>query len=160
MAQISINVASNPATYTMAFVGAFLWAIYCNLTKHISQGQNAITLFFILTAITLWIKYALSDETAMQFDTQSIGLLLMSGIFMGSGYALWNYAIIGGNMMLLAVMSYFTPILSTLFSAVILGLTLSNTFYQGVFFVTIGSLMSWWVTREKVEPSKDIEQEA
>jgi drug/metabolite transporter (DMT)-like permease len=133
----------------MALVGAFLWAIYCNLTKRISNGQNAITLFFVLTAITLWIKYALSSETGMTINLESGGLLLISGIAMGSGYALWNYAIIGGNMVLLATLSYFTPVLSTVISSFILGLTITNSFLQGVTMVTIGSLMCWWVTRDK-----------
>ncbi|WCP69023.1 aromatic amino acid DMT transporter YddG [Vibrio tubiashii] len=151
MAQIAANVATNPATYTMAFVGAFLWAIYCNLTKRISNGQNAITLFFIMTAITLWIKYALSSETGMTLNLESGGLLLISGIAMGSGYALWNYAIIGGNMVLLATLSYFTPVLSTVISSFILGLVLTQSFLQGVVMVTVGSLMCWWVTREKAQ---------
>ncbi|KJY84558.1 aromatic amino acid exporter [Vibrio galatheae] len=148
VAQIAANVATNPVTYAMAFVGAFLWAIYCNLTKRISNGQNAITLFFIMTAVTLWIKYALSGETGMTLNLESAGLLLISGIAMGSGYALWNYAIIGGNMVLLATLSYFTPVLSTVISSVILGLVLSQSFLQGVIMVTLGSLLCWWVTRE------------
>lgn len=154
IAQIAANVATNPVTYTMAFVGAFLWAIYCNLTKRIAKGQNAIALFFVMTAVTLWIKYALSSETGMSLTLESGALLLVSGIFMGSGYALWNYAIIGGNMVLLATLSYFTPVLSTIISSVILGLVLSQSFLQGVVMVTIGSLMCWWVTREKSSTTK------
>lgn len=149
LTQISANIATNPATYAMAFVGAFLWAIYCNLTKRISNGQNAITLFFIMTAISLWIKYALSAETGMSVTLESGSLLLVAGVFMGSGYALWNYAIIGGNMVLLATLSYFTPVLSTIISSIILGIALSSSFLQGVMMVTLGSLMCWWVTRDK-----------
>ncbi|UPQ89621.1 aromatic amino acid DMT transporter YddG [Vibrio sinaloensis] len=149
--QIAANVATNPATYTMAFVGAFLWAIYCNLTKRIANGQNAITLFFIMTAATLWVKYALSAESGMSLNLESGTLLMISGIAMGSGYALWNYAIIGGNMVLLATLSYFTPVLSTVISSLILGLVLSPSFVQGVVMVTIGSLLCWWVTRENTD---------
>tara|TARA_Y100001960_G_C14617527_1_gene798998 strand:+ start:269 stop:1153 length:885 start_codon:yes stop_codon:yes gene_type:complete len=149
LAQISANVATNPVTYAMAFTGAFLWAIYCNLTKRIANGQNAITLFFIMTAVSLWVKYAFSGETGMSLNLESGALLLVAGVFMGSGYALWNYAIIGGNMVLLATLSYFTPVLSTIISSVILGIALTQSFLQGVVMVTIGSLMCWWVTREK-----------
>ncbi|WP_345779097.1 aromatic amino acid DMT transporter YddG [Vibrio sp. Isolate24] len=153
--QIAANIATNPLTYTMAFVGAFLWAIYCNLTKRISKGQNPITLFFIMTAVTLWMKYAISNETGLSLNLESGGLLLITGIAMGSGYALWNYAIIGGNMVLLATLSYFTPVLSTIISSVILGLVLTDTFLQGVALVTVGSLLCWWVTREKkAEPAE------
>ncbi|WP_282175546.1 aromatic amino acid DMT transporter YddG [Vibrio nereis] len=148
LAQIAANVATNPTTYAMAFVGAFLWAIYCNLTKRISDGQNGITLFFIMTAVTLWIKYALSNETGMTLTWEASGLLLISGVAMGSGYALWNFAILGGNMVLLATLSYFTPVLSTILSSFILGIALTQSFLEGVVMVTIGSLMCWWVTRD------------
>lgn len=74
--------------------------------------------------------------------------LLLTGIVMGSGYALWNVAILRGNMLLLATLSYFTPVISTLFSSLILGVVLGLSFWQGVIMVTLGSLICWWVTRE------------
>ncbi|NOH72620.1 drug/metabolite DMT transporter permease [Vibrio pectenicida] len=154
--QIIANVATNPLTYMMAFVGAFLWAIYCNLTKRLAAGQNAITLFFIMTAITLWVKYALSSEQGMSLDLKSGSWLILTGVAMGSGYALWNYAIIGGNMVLLATLSYFTPVLSTVISSLILGLVITDSFLQGVALVTVGSLLCWWVTRE---PRKIVPEE-
>ncbi|MFV0446952.1 MAG: aromatic amino acid DMT transporter YddG [Vibrio sp.] len=148
---ISENVATNPVTYFMAFIGAIIWAVYCNVTKTLANGQNAITLFFIMTAMSLWIKYAVSVEGAVQFTLSSTLNLALAGIVMGSGYALWNVAILRGNMMLLATLSYFTPVFSTLFSSAILGVTLGVSFWQGVVMVTIGSLICWWVTRNKVD---------
>ncbi|OEF06996.1 aromatic amino acid DMT transporter YddG, partial [Vibrio crassostreae] len=147
--QIAANVATNPKTYSMAFFGAIIWAVYCNYTQKVAKGQNAIVLFFIATAITLWIKYALSNETGMVMTTSAAIDLVLAGVCMGAGYALWNTAILGGNMVFLATMSYFTPIFATLLSSIILGLSLSMTFWQGVCMVTIGSLACWWVTRDK-----------
>jgi len=149
LAQISANVATNPLTYFLAFSGAFIWAIYCNITQRMANGKNAITLFFIATALTLWLQYALSDEPMMTLTFGAGVDLLMTGVFMGSGYALWNRAIIGGNMVMLATLSYFTPIFSTLLSGVILSVSLHATFWQGVVMVTLGSLTCWWVTRER-----------
>ncbi|MDG2682724.1 EamA family transporter, partial [Vibrio parahaemolyticus] len=40
---------------------------------------------------------------------------------------------------------------SALFSSLILGVTLSNSFWQGVVMVTVGSLLCWLVTKEKRE---------
>ncbi len=58
---------------------------------------------------------------------------------------------------LLATLSYFTPIFSALFSSLILGVTLSNSFWQGVVMVTVGSLLCWLVTKRSekllVKPS-------
>lgn len=154
VAGIAANVATNPVTYTMAFAGAIIWAVYCNVTKSLANGQNAIILFFIMTAAALWVKYAISDEGAMQFSLSSTLNLILTGIVMGSGYALWNVAILRGNMMLLATLSYFTPVISTLLSSVILGVVLGASFWQGVIMVTIGSLICWWVTRTKPDKSQ------
>lgn len=154
------NFASNPVTYTLAFTGAVIWAVYCNVTKRLANGQNAITLFFMATAVALWIKFALTDTAPMTISGSSITLLLIAGVIMGSGYALWNLAIIGGNMMLLATLSYFTPVISTLFSSLILSVTLSGSFWQGVSMVTVGSLICWWVTRDSGKSAQLVSEEA
>ena len=145
--QLTANIASNPLAYLLAFSGAIIWALYCNVTKHFANGNNGITIFFILTATALWTQYIISDEPAMHFSTNAIFELLLTSMVMASGYALWNAAILGGNMVFLATISYFTPIFSTFLSTFILGVILGNTFWQGVIFVTIGSLMCWRVTK-------------
>ncbi|TWX71367.1 aromatic amino acid DMT transporter YddG [Colwellia sp. C1TZA3] len=143
------NFSDNPVTYLMAFSAAFIWAIYCVVTQRLSNGKNAISLFFTATAITLWFQYALSDEAALTFSLSSTLTLLLAGIVVGSGYALWNKAIIGGNLVLLGTMSYFTPVFSTVISSVYLSITLSPSFWQGVVLVTLGSLICYFVTKEK-----------
>ncbi|ELB2035750.1 aromatic amino acid DMT transporter YddG [Vibrio parahaemolyticus] len=149
--QIISNVSSNPLVYFMAFTGAVIWAVYCNLTQRQQSKHNAITLFFIATAVSLWVKYAFSDEPTMTFSWSALGYLFASAALMAGGYGLWNIAIVGGNMVFLATLSYFTPIFSALFSSLILGVTLSNGFWQGVIMVTVGSLLCWLVTKEKRE---------
>ncbi|EHH2568551.1 drug/metabolite DMT transporter permease [Vibrio parahaemolyticus] len=149
--QIISNVSSNPLVYIMAFTGAVIWAVYCNLTQRQQSKHNAITLFFIATAVSLWVKYAFADEPTMTFSWSALGYLFASAALMAGGYGLWNIAIVGGNMVFLATLSYFTPIFSALFSSLILGVTLSNGFWQGVIMVTVGSLLCWLVTKEKRE---------
>jgi len=157
-AHMADSIASNPASYIMAFTGAFLWAFYCNTTKQLANGKNAITWFFIATAIALWIKYLISDAPTIILTADAAFDLLLTGAAMGGGYALWNIGILGGNMMLLATLSYFTPIFSTFLSAWILNIELTATFWQGVVMVTAGSLLCWWLTREKSAPAIDAEQ--
>ncbi|ELH3780940.1 aromatic amino acid DMT transporter YddG [Vibrio parahaemolyticus] len=149
--QIISNVSSNPLVYIMAFTGAVIWAVYCNLTQRQQSKHNAITLFFIATAVSLWVKYAFADEPTMTFSWSALGYLFASAALMAGGYGLWNIAIVGGNMVFLATLSYFTPIFSALFSSLILGVTLSSSFWQGVVMVTVGSLLCWLVTKEKRE---------
>ncbi|MBD1575928.1 MULTISPECIES: aromatic amino acid DMT transporter YddG [Vibrio] len=143
------NIADNPITYLMAFSAAIIWAFYCVITTRISNGKNAIALFFAATAITLWVKYAFSHEPSFHFTPHSTLILLLSGIVIGTGYALWNQAMIGGNIILLGTLSYFTPVFSTLFASFYLSISLGGSFWQGVFLVTLGSLICFIVTRSK-----------
>lgn len=146
---IAQNVMANPLVFAMAFVGAIIWAVYCNITQRQQSKHSAITLFFIATAAALWVKYFLTDAAPLHFTLgSSVNLLLAAGLMAG-GYALWNVAIVGGNMVFLATMSYFTPVLSSFLSSFILGVSLPGAFWQGVFMVTLGSLGCWWVTRKK-----------
>ncbi|WP_428773140.1 aromatic amino acid DMT transporter YddG [Vibrio sp.] len=143
------NFRDNPVSYSLALAGAFIWAMYCNVTKRMANGKNAVSWFFIATSVTLWIHYAQSDEPAMVFNLDAGLDLLLAAAVMGSGYALWNIGITGGNMVFLATLSYFTPILSTFFSALILNVELTGKFWQGVAMVTLASLACWWLTREQ-----------
>ncbi len=146
-AQMLANVHSNPLSYSLAFAGAVIWAVYCNLTKKIAQGHNGVVLFITLTAVALWIKYAFSSESGMQFTLPVTLTLLSAGMAMGAGYAAWNVGILHGNMTLLATVSYFTPVLSAVFAALVLDTALNASFWQGVVMVTLGSLICWRATR-------------
>jgi drug/metabolite transporter (DMT)-like permease len=65
--EITRNIVSSPLSYALAFAGAFIWAAYCTVTSKFAKGQNGITLFVLLTALSLWVKYALSDQPEMVF---------------------------------------------------------------------------------------------
>ncbi|HAT3851277.1 MAG: aromatic amino acid DMT transporter YddG [Serratia marcescens] len=146
-AQMLANVRSNPLSYGLVFSGAVIWALYCNLTKKIAQGSNGVVLFIVLTALALWLKYAFSAESGMQFSAGVTVTLLCAGVAMGAGYAAWNVGILHGNMTLLATVSYFTPVLSAVFAALVLHTSLTVNFWQGVAMVTLGSLICWRATR-------------
>src|SRR5690606_28978445 len=62
------NVRDNPLGYGLAFAGALIWAAYCTVTARLARGSNAITLFFMLTALALWLKYLLLGGGAMHWS--------------------------------------------------------------------------------------------
>ncbi len=143
------NLASNPISYGLAFSGAIIWSFYCVLTKKIAEGCNGITLFFMLTAAVLWLKFSLSDNVNMDFTPTVIINLLLVACSMGLGYAAWNTGILHGNVTVLATASYFTPVFSALFAALLLGESLGYTFWIGALMVSLGSVLCWWVTRKR-----------
>lgn len=117
---IWLNVQSNPLSYGLAFTGALIWAGYSTLTARIAQGKNGITLFFMLTAGVLWIKYLGQGAQEMVFTIPALVYLLLAAIAMGFGYAAWNVGILHGNVTILAGASYFIPVLSAALSSFLL----------------------------------------
>lgn len=141
------NVMDNPLSYGLAFSGAVIWAIYCVVTQRIAQGNNGITLFFILTALTLWVKYLTSPQPEFNLSWHAWFSLLLAAMAMGFGYAAWNVGILHGNVTVLAAASYFIPIISAVLAAFMLDSHLTLAFWQGTAMVSLGSLICWWSTR-------------
>lgn len=141
------NLRTNPLSYGLALLGAALWAAYCTVTPRIAQGQNGITLFFALTALALWIKYALQDNAPMVVSPGSVVVLLLAASAMGFGYAAWNVGILRGHVTLLAGASYFIPVFSAALAAAMLRTTLPPSFWQGAAMVCGGSILCWLATR-------------
>jgi len=145
--EMSNNVMDNPLSYGLAFSGAVIWAIYCVVTQRIAQGNNGITLFFILTALTLWVKYLTSPQPEFVLSWHAWISLLLAAMAMGFGYAAWNVGILHGNVTVLAAASYFIPIISAVLAAFMLNSHLTLAFWQGTAMVSLGSLICWWSTR-------------
>ncbi|NLP33195.1 MAG: aromatic amino acid DMT transporter YddG [Oligella ureolytica] len=143
------RVGDNPLSYGLALSGALIWAAYCVVTVKIAKGNNGITLFFILTALALWLKYLLFGGAPMYFDFQAIMYLVLAAAAMGFGYAAWNVGILHGNMTILAGASYFIPVFSAALAALLLRTPLPLSFWQGAAMVCVGSILCWIATRNK-----------
>lgn len=141
------NIERNPLPYGLAFTAAVAWALYCNLTRRFSEGKSGVNLFFCATALTLWIKYALTSQPALNFSLNATLQLVFMGISTAVAYSAWNRGIQQGNMTLLATASYFTPVCSALLASLWLGLHPGFPFWQGVMMVVAGSLICWLSTR-------------
>ncbi len=143
------NIQENPLSYILAFVGAIIWSAYCVVTAKYAEGKNGITLFFILVAATLWIQYVFVGTNEFNFTLKSTLYLLLAASALGFGYAAWNVGILHGNVMVLATASYFIPIFSAFFAAMVLNATLSLGFWQGVIMICVGSLCCFIATRKR-----------
>lgn len=147
--EIAGNVLSSPLSYMLAFVGAFIWAAYCTVTTKYADGKNGITLFVLLTAVTLWLRFFTSEQPPMHFSLSVTIKLLTLSTALGLAYAAWNVGILHGSVSLLAVASYFTPVLSSALAALLLSTPLGWAFWQGTLMVCAGSLLCWAATRQR-----------
>lgn len=50
------NSRQTPLSYTLAFSGAIVWALYCNVTRKYAGGKNGVAMFFLATSLLLWLK--------------------------------------------------------------------------------------------------------
>ncbi|REC63672.1 EamA family transporter [Chryseobacterium pennae] len=149
ISQMFANIKTNPLSYGLAFIGALLWAAYCVVTVRIANGVNGITLFFMMVAVALWIKYLIiGDSVNIEINFSSIVYLLLAACAMGFGYAAWNIGILGGNVTILTGASYFIPVLSSVLSSVLLSTSLGLSFWQGALMVCAGSVLCWLATKK------------
>lgn len=149
ISQVISNIKDNPLSYGLAFIGAILWAAYCVVTIKFAKGINGITLFFMLVAIVLWIKFFLLGNhiSELNFNLKSIIYLILAAISMGFGYAAWNIGIMKGNVTILTGASYFIPVFSSVLSSIILATVLGLSFWQGALLVCVGSVLCWLSTK-------------
>lgn len=145
------SLVKDPLSYSLIFLSAILWAGYSIYVKKYSNGINAVSLYFILTAISLWILTFMTQGFVLP-NVKGISAYLIIGInafFFSMGYLAWNVGIIKGNLSILIMLAYFTPILSSIFSALMLNSNLSLNFWYGTFTVTTGSLLCWLSIRKR-----------
>ena len=143
------NVADNPLSYGLAFVGALIWAGYCTVTARLADGKNGVTPFFMLVALALWIKFAIEGGGGMTFSLHAVIYIVLAASALGFGYAAWNTGIMYGNVTVIVGASYFTPVLAALLAATLLHAPLSIEFWQGALMVCGGSILCWLATRSR-----------
>lgn len=141
------NILDNPLSYSLAFVGALIWTSYCTVAIKTAAGKNGITLFFMLTALALWFKYAFFSAETMVFSLHALIYVALAAAATGFGYAAWNVGILHGNITLLAGASYFIPVFSAVLASALLRTALPITFWQGAALVCTGSILCWLATR-------------
>lgn len=146
VAQFIYVLGQNPKAYFFAFLGAILWPCYSVFTKKYAQGYNAVPLFFVVTAVSLWILHFALNE---KFIMPSLNLWLVIaviGSLIGIAYSNWNQSLQFGNIQLLILATYFMPILSSMMSMLILGIIPTFAFWMGTALVTVGALICWKCT--------------
>lgn len=134
----------NPAPYVLAGVAALLWGLYNTVTPKVSDGGNAIAHFFTAVAISLWaVFFAKGAPLPTTFEPADLIPLIATAAAVAAGYALWGHAIVRGDMRVLSISSYATPVLSTIATTIILAATPGPVFWVGAALVVAGSIASW-----------------
>lgn len=136
------HIKDNPVCYFLGLVAAVSWAAYSNFTTAWGRGENPTALIFIINAV-LFNSMWLLDGTPANFSVKGLLIVALTSAVMGGAYGLWTYGVQKGNISIMGIASYFTPVLSCIFASLLIGAALNHTFWVGVGIVVLGSFICW-----------------
>lgn len=141
------HIKLNPLSYFLALMSALTWSGFSSMTRAWSKGENMSTVIFIFDIMIFGCFWAMGVGGSPEITFFGVISVILGGIAMGVAYASWTHGMSYGNITVLAIASYFTPVLSCLFASVWIGAELTTSFWQGVSMVVSGSLICWLATR-------------
>lgn len=147
LTEFADRVAAHPVSYVLALLAALTWAAFSSMTRAWSKGINPSTFVFMVDALIFGCLWAAGigsgpDEASMR----GILSVVFGGLAMGCAYAAWTHGMSKGNITILALASYFTPVHSCVFAVFWINAELGGTFWAGVAIVVAGSLLCWDAT--------------
>lgn len=101
--------------YIPAAGSAFIWASYSLLTKRVTAFPTAAIGSFALASGLLSLLCHVALESAVTLSARDWGLITMLGLGpLGGAFFLWDAALKRGDARQIGVLSFLTPLLSTL----------------------------------------------
>lgn len=95
-----------------ATLGAVIWAIYSVLTRHMDFPSDRVAVFTFFAGFFAIALHLLTEETVWPVGLQWLSVLGL--VVCQLSYIFWDYAMKKGRVKLLASVSYFIPLFSTL----------------------------------------------
>jgi len=140
----AVHVADNPVAYLLGLAAAASWALYSVLARKWAGGTGAggVELFLVVTAAVLIPISAVVDEPRA-WGLRNVVETGFLAIATYAAYALWDRAMRGGNLLLVAAGSYMTPFFSTIASCLYLAIVPGWRLWLGCGLLVAGSLLSW-----------------
>lgn len=141
------HIKLNPVSYILALGSALTWSAFSSMTRAWSKGENLSTVVFFFDILIFGSFWAMGVGGSPEITLFGVLNVVLGGLAMGIAYAAWTHGMSYGNITVLAIASYFTPVLSCLFASVWIGAELTLSFWQGVAMVVTGSLLCWHATK-------------
>lgn len=138
------NIRENSLPYFFAFIAAVSWALYSTLARKWAGNnkEGAVPIFLFFTGVILFIlRLFFQEETVWSFKV-GIELLYMAIFPTFLAYSFWDQAMRRGNIILIAVLSYLTPLLSVFISSLYLQISIDIRLWTASILVVIGALIS------------------
>lgn len=129
--------------YSLAFCAAVCWGLYTNLSRRWAAGNDsgAVPLFLTASGLLLGIMRLFTPEKANWTVGAGLELLYMALFPAMLAYVFWDIAVRKGEIVLVASLSYLTPLLSTFISVIVLRVEPGATLWLGALLVVSGALL-------------------
>lgn len=129
--------------YGLALAAAISWALYSNLSRRMGEENEsgAVPIFLLASGLLLgFIRLWVVETThwSLAAAAELAYMALFPGMF---AYILWDIAVRKGEIILVASLSYLTPLLSTLVSALVLALRPGPEIWLSAGLVIAGALV-------------------
>lgn len=133
--------------YGLAIFAAITWACYSLLSKKLfvkysDFGSATVGLFCLLSGLLAAISHLLLEQTpTISIRDMSLMLLLGAGP-MGLSFYCWDAAVKKGDPRVIASMSYFTPLLSTLLLITFTDSQFSKQIFLAMLLIVTGAFIA------------------
>ena len=130
--------------YLLVFAAAVCWSLYTNLAKRwLGEGDaNGVALFLLAGGLGLGLMRLFSPETSTWSPTTFaiLAYMILCPAFLA--YTFWDLGTRKGKMIFLAALSYFTPLLSTITSVLVLQAPTSPGLWLAAGLIIAGAALS------------------
>jgi drug/metabolite transporter (DMT)-like permease len=129
--------------YGLALFAAICWGLYSNLSRRWAANNDggAVPLFLLSSGILLGVFRLVTPEATHWSLSAGLELVYMAILPGMLAYILWDIAVRKGEIILVASLSYLTPLLSTMFSTLILDVRPNITLWLGAGLVIGGAVL-------------------
>jgi len=135
------NFQVNYFPYLLAFMAAISWGLYSNLVRrwagHTEGG--AVPLFLLVTGLILTVIRSIFPEESSWTPQVVAELIYMSVFPTFLAYTFWDKAMRKGNIILVASLSYFTPLFSIIISSLYLQVAIKANLWVACGLVIAGA---------------------
>jgi drug/metabolite transporter (DMT)-like permease len=129
--------------YGLALIAAICWGLYSTLSRRWAGDNDggAVPLFLLASGLVLGLLRLYVVETT-NWSVQAGFELAYMAVFPGMlAYVLWDHAVRKGEIILVASLSYITPLLSTVISALVLNIAPGPWIWVGAVLVFAGAIL-------------------
>ena len=140
-----VSLSGTYATgYAAAFACALIWSSYSVLSRLFGEvSSDAVAGFCLVSAALAFMAHLAVEETRWPADAGGWMAITLLGIFpTGLAFYAWDIGVKRGNIQMLGVLSYGTPVVSTLLLALFGRAELTPSVLFAMVMVTLGAIIA------------------